>query len=159
MVKSASKKILASKVICLLVIGCLPMLLLGMSTAPITCTPGEGLEIKEIFSDSFLREIIKEYTESHSRYDTFVVIRPVLMNWKYDKHPYIYKGLLVSPGYRPLYDRRTKHDTLRIGKKVVLAFDSLRDCERYYREGKSIRENMLILKTYIFIKARYKTMN
>lgn len=135
MVKPASKNFLTSKVICLLAIGCLP-LSLGMSTAPIACTPGEGLEIKEIFSDSSLREIIKEYAKSHSRYDTFVVTRPVLMNWKYDKYPYIYKGLLVGPGYRPLYDRRMKHDTLRIGKKVVLAFASLRDCELYYREGR-----------------------
>ena len=144
MVKSTSKVFFASKVTCLLVIGCLSTLSvisclsthsLGMSTAPIACTPGEGLEIKEIFCDSSLREIIKTYTESHSRYDTFVVTRPILMNWNYDKYPYIYKGLLVGPGYRPLYDRRTKHDTLRIGKKVVLAFDSLRECELCYREG------------------------
>ena len=93
------------------------------------------MEIKEIFCDSSLREIIKTYTESHSRYDTFVVTRPILMNEYNDENPYIYKGLLVGPGYRPLYDRRTKHDTLRIGKKVVLAFDSLRDHELCYREG------------------------
>lgn len=135
MVKPASRQILASKVICLLVIDCLSILSLSMPTAPIACIPGEGLEIREIFCDSSLREIIKEYTEAHSRYDTFVVTRPILMNWKYDECPYIYKGLLVGPGYRPLYDSRTKHDTLRIGKKVVLAFDSLRDEERYYREG------------------------
>ena len=135
MVKSTSKIFFAGKVTCLMVIGCLFTLSLGMSTAPKACTPGEGLEIKEIFCDSSLREIIKTYTESHSRYDTFVVTRPILMNWNYDKYPYIYKGLLVGPGYRPLYDRRTKHDSLRIGKKVVLAFDSLRDHERYYREG------------------------
>ena len=130
-----AKSFFAGKVTCLLVIGCLSTHSLGMSTAPIACTPGEGLEIKEIFCDSSLREIIKTYTESHSRYDTFVVTRPILMNEDNDKNPYTYKGLLVGPGYRPLYDRRTKHDTLRIGKKVVLAFDSLRDCERYYREG------------------------
>lgn len=135
MVKSASKNIFASKVICLLVIGCLSILSFGMSTAPITCTPGDGLDIKEIFCDSSLREIIKAYTESHSRYDTFVVTRPILMNIGNEKYPYIYKGILVGPGYRPLYDRRTKHDTLRIGKKVVLAFDSLRDRDCYYREG------------------------
>ena len=169
MVKSTSKVFFASKVTCLLVIGCLSTLSvigslsthsLGMSTAPIACTPGEGLEIKEIFCDSSLREIIKTYTESHSRYDTFVVTRPILMNWNYDKYPYIYKGLLVGPGYRPLYDRRTKHDTLRIGKKVVLAFDSLRDCERYYREGfRIIRGNMLKLKTRISTKGISKTMS
>ena len=135
MVKSTSKFFFTSKVTCLLVIGCLSTLSLDMSTAPIACTPGEGLEIKEIFCDSSLREIIKTYTESHSRYDTFVVTRPILMNEYNDENPYIYKGLLVGPGYRPLYDRRTKHDTLRIGKKVVLAFDSLRDHELCYREG------------------------
>ena len=114
MVKSTSKIFFASKVTCLLVIGCLSTLSvigclsthsLGMSTAPIACTPGEGLVIKEIFCDSSLREIIKTYTESHSRYDTFVVTRPILMNWNYDKYPYIYKGLLVGPGYRPLYEQ------------------------------------------------------
>ena len=70
-----------------MVIGCLFTLSLGMSTAPKACTPGEGLEIKEIFCDSSLREIIKTYTESHSRYDTFVVTRPILMralkNYRY----------------------------------------------------------------------------
>lgn len=96
MVKSTSKIFFAGKVTCLLVIGCLSTLSvisclsthsLGMSAAPIACTPGEGLEIKEIFCDSSLREIIKTYTESHSRYDTFVVTRPILMNWNYDKYP------------------------------------------------------------------------
>ena len=62
MVKSTSKVFFASKVTCLLVIGCLSSLSLGMSTVPIACTPGEGLEIKEIFCDSSLREIIKTYT-------------------------------------------------------------------------------------------------
>ena len=93
---------------------------------------GDGIELTEIKQNDSIISIINDYIKRHPKYNTFVLSRPILLSWD---DSIVLKGLILGPGYRPLYGRREKLDTLWLHGKCVICFDSISDRDLYYKEG------------------------
>lgn len=110
----------------MLLVGCKPTLV-GFKRVY-----GDGIELTEIKQNDSIISIINDYIKRHPKYNTFVLSRPILLSWD---DSIVLKGLILGPGYRPLYGRREKLDTLWLHGKCVICFDSISDRDLYYKEG------------------------
>lgn len=93
---------------------------------------GDGIELDEIKQNDSIISILKDYIKQHPKYNTFVLSRPVLLSLD---DSIVCKGLILGPGYSPLYRRRKKVDTLWLNGKCVICFDSINSKDLYYKEG------------------------
>lgn len=83
---------------------------------------GDGIELDDIKQNDSIISILKDYIKQHPKYNTFVLSRPVLLSLDDSIEC---KGLILGPGYSPLYGRRKKVDTLWLNGKCVICFDSI----------------------------------
>lgn len=93
---------------------------------------GEGIELVEIKQNDSIAKIFNDYIKRNWKYNTFIVTRPMMLSMK---DSIVCNGIIIGPGYRPLYSRREKKDTLWINGKCVIAFDSICGRDQYYEEG------------------------
>lgn len=66
---------------------------------------GDGIELDDIKQNDSIISILKDYIKQHPKYNTFVLSRPVLLSLDDSIEC---KGLILGPGYSPLYGRRKK---------------------------------------------------
>ena len=93
---------------------------------------GDGIELTEIKQNDSIISILKDYIRRNPKYNTFVLSRPVLLSFD---NSIVWRGLILGPGYSPLYGRRKELDTLWLNGKCVICFDSINSRDLYYKEG------------------------
>ena len=86
----------------MLLVGCKPTLV-GFKRVD-----GDGIELTEIKQNDSIISIINDYIKRHPKYNTFVLSRPILLSWD---DSIVLKGLILGPGYRPLYGDGEKWKT------------------------------------------------
>ena len=122
------------KIISVIAIASISMLLVSYIPAPagLKSTCGESIELSEVRQDDSIISILSNYMRSHPRYNTYVLSRAVRLSLDENKE---WKGLIFGPGYRPIYGRREKLDTLWLNGKCIIIFDSISSSDLYYKEG------------------------
>lgn len=124
----------ALRTISVIAIATMTMLLVSYKPAPagLKTICGEGIELSEVRRDDSIISILKNYMRRRPRYNTYVLSRAIGLSLDDNKK---WKGLIFGPGYRPLYGRREKMDTLWLNGKCIISFDSIDSRDLYYKEG------------------------
>lgn len=122
------------KTIPVIAIASMAILLVSYKPAPtgLKRICGEGIKLSEVRRDDSIISILKNYMRRRPRYNTYVLSRAIGLSLDDNKK---WKGLIFGPGYRPLYGRREKMDTLWLNGKCIISFDSIDSRDLYYKEG------------------------
>lgn len=124
----------ALRTISVIAIATMTILLVSYKPAPtgLKRICGEGIKLSEVRRDDSIISILKNYMRRRPRYNTYVLSRAIGLSLDDNKK---WKGLIFGPGYRPLYGRREKMDTLWLNGKCIISFDSIDSRDLYYKEG------------------------
>lgn len=122
------------KTIPVIAIATMTILLVSYKPAPtgLKSICGEGIELSGVRRNDSIVSILNNYMRYHPRYNTYVLSRAIKLSLDGNKE---WKGLIFGPGYRPLYGRREKMDTLWLNGKCIISFDSIDSRDLYYKEG------------------------
>ena len=122
------------KTISVIAIATMTILLVSYKPVPagLKSICGEGIELSGVRRNDSIVSILNNYMRCHPRYNIYVLSRAINLSLDDNKE---WKGLIFGPGYRPLYGRREKMDTLWLNGKCIIIFDSINSRDLYYKEG------------------------